>query len=42
MGNFLDTPLTDKCTELKKNSENLPIGITGMQGWRTEMEVRFL
>lgn len=38
MGNFLDHPETAKDTHLHTTSEGIDIGVTGMQGWRLEME----
>jgi hypothetical protein len=37
-GNFLDCPNTNKDSETFISSTGLKIGVTGMQGWRTEME----
>jgi len=39
MGNFLDTPITDKETEVGADqAKNLQYGISAMQGWRAQME----
>lgn len=38
MGNFLDSPNTAKTSETFITNSNLKAGVTGMQGWRTEME----
>lgn len=38
MGNFLDSPKTEKETENVTTSTGIDIGATGMQGWRLEME----
>ncbi len=38
MGNFLDSPNTAKDSENYLTSTGLKVGVTGMQGWRTEME----
>ena len=37
MGNFLDTPITEKETEVGQNSR-LAYGLSAMQGWRAQME----
>jgi len=37
MGNFLDTPITDKETEVGAD-EKLQYGLSAMQGWRAQME----
>ena len=39
MGNFLDTPITDKETEVGEDaSVGLSYGLSAMQGWRAQME----
>ena len=39
MGNFLDTPITDKETEIGEDAGvNLSYGLSAMQGWRAQME----
>ena len=39
MGNFLDTPITDKETEIGESaSVGLSYGLSAMQGWRAQME----
>jgi hypothetical protein len=39
MGNFLDTPIVDKETEVGGDAEkNLSFGVSAMQGWRAQME----
>ena len=39
MGNFLDTPITDKETEVDENAAlGLSYGLSAMQGWRAQME----
>jgi len=39
MGNFLDTPITDKETETGADpAKGLQYGISAMQGWRAQME----
>jgi len=39
MGNFLDTPITDKDTEIGADPEkNMSYGLSAMQGWRSHME----
>mmetsp|Transcript_1364 Transcript_1364/g.3859 ORF Transcript_1364/g.3859 Transcript_1364/m.3859 type:complete len:353 (+) Transcript_1364:147-1205(+) len=37
MGNFLDTPITDKETEIGAD-DKLSYGLSAMQGWRAQME----
>ena len=39
MGNFLDTPITEKETEVDESaSVQLAYGLSAMQGWRAQME----
>jgi len=39
MGNFLDTPITDKETEVgEAPSKGMSYGLSAMQGWRAQME----
>jgi serine/threonine protein phosphatase PrpC len=39
MGNFLDTPLTEKTTEISEDAQkNVWVGMSCMQGWRAQME----
>ena len=39
MGNFLDTPITEKETEVGEDAaKGLKYGISAMQGWRAQME----
>ena len=39
MGNFLDTPITEKETEVgDEKSVGLSYGLSAMQGWRAQME----
>ena len=39
MGNFLDTPITDKETEVDESKPlGLSYGLSAMQGWRAQME----
>ncbi len=39
MGNFLDTPITEKETEVgAEDSVGLSYGLSAMQGWRAQME----
>ena len=38
MGNFLDTPITDKETEVGENTNGMSYGLSAMQGWRASME----
>jgi len=39
MGNFLDTPITEKETEVGSDAKtNLSYGLSAMQGWRAQME----
>lgn len=39
MGNFLDTPITEKETEVGEDpAKGLKFGISAMQGWRAQME----
>ena len=39
MGNFLDTPITDKETEVgDEPSKQMSYGLSAMQGWRAQME----
>jgi len=39
MGNFLDTPITDKETEVGEDaSKGMCYGLSAMQGWRSHME----
>lgn len=39
MGNFLDTPITDKDTEVGEDaSKGMCYGLSAMQGWRSHME----
>jgi len=39
MGNFLDTPITDKDTEVGEDAnKGLKYGLSAMQGWRAQME----
>lgn len=39
MGNFLDTPLTEKTTEVCEDAQkNVWVGMSCMQGWRAQME----
>ena len=39
MGNFLDTPITEKETDIGEDAEkNLSYGLSAMQGWRAQME----
>ena len=39
MGNFLDTPITEKDTQVDGDeSKNLQYGLSAMQGWRAQME----
>lgn len=40
-GNMLDNPITTKDSHILE-SNGITAGATGMQGWRLEMEVRFL
>ena len=37
MGNFLDTPITEKETEVGEGLD-LHYGLSSMQGWRAQME----
>ena len=37
MGNFLDTPITEKKTEIGADGK-LQYGLSAMQGWRAQME----
>lgn len=39
MGAFLDKPITDKTTE-EGEGNGIKYGMSSMQGWRVEMEVR--
>ena len=39
MGNFLDTPITTKETEVGENRpKSMTYGLSAMQGWRAQME----
>ena len=39
MGNFLDTPITEKETEVGTDTEKgISFGVSAMQGWRAQME----
>ena len=39
MGNFLDTPITSKETEVGSDPRTgLSYGVSAMQGWRAQME----
>ena len=39
MGNFLDTPITEKETEVGEDqSKGFCYGLSAMQGWRSHME----
>jgi len=39
MGNFLDTPITDKETEVgQDDAKGMSYGLSAMQGWRSHME----
>ena len=39
MGNFLDTPIIDKETDVGEDeSKGLKYGLSAMQGWRAQME----
>eukprot|EP00966_Prymnesium_polylepis_P255228 5896804-Prymnesium_polylepis.1 len=39
MGNFLDTPITEKDTQVDADeSKKLQYGLSAMQGWRAQME----
>ena len=39
MGNFLDTPITTKETEVGEDqSKSMTYGLSAMQGWRAQME----
>lgn len=39
MGSFLDKPKTEKDTHVQ-NGNGLRVGVSAMQGWRIDMEVR--
>ena len=39
MGNFLDTPITTKDTEVGEDpTKAMSYGLSAMQGWRAQME----
>ena len=39
MGNFLDTPITEKETQVGQDDKKcLSYGLSAMQGWRAQME----
>ena len=39
MGNFLDTPITDKETDVGADAgKGMSYGVSAMQGWRSHME----